>query len=63
MPDKTLVITWVKSVIGAKRDQKETIRALGFRRRGQAVEHLDTPIIRGMVHKVSHLVKVEEIRK
>jgi len=63
MPEKKLLITWVKSTIGAKQDQKDTVRALGFRRRGQVIEQADTPVIRGMVHKVIHLVKVEEIER
>ncbi|HID85939.1 MAG TPA: 50S ribosomal protein L30 [Anaerolineae bacterium] len=58
---KTLRITWVKSAIGYSKRQKATIRALGLHRLGDVVEHQDTPPIRGMIHKVSHLVKVEEI--
>ncbi len=57
-----LRITWVKSSIGYSRRQKGTIRALGLRRLGDAVEQADTPVIRGMVDKVSHLVQVEEIK-
>lgn len=56
---KTLRITWVKSTIGCTQPQRGTIRALGLRRRGQTVEHEDTPVIRGMVAKVNHLVTVE----
>lgn len=56
-----LRITWVKSSIGYSRRQKGTIRALGFRRLGDVVEQADTPVIRGMISKVSHLVLVEEI--
>ena len=56
-----LRITWVKSSIGYSRRQKGTIRALGFRRLGDVVEQADTPVIWGMVDKVSHLVQVEEI--
>jgi large subunit ribosomal protein L30 len=56
-----LRITWVKSSIGYSRRQKGTIRALGFRRLGDVVEQSDTPVIRGMIDKVSHLVQVEEI--
>ncbi len=56
-----LRITWVKSSIGYSRRQKGTIRALGFRRLGDVVEQADTPVIRGMINKVSHLVLVEEI--
>ena len=56
-----LRIKWVKSAIGYSRDQKDTIRALGFRKLQQTVEHEDQPAIRGMVRKVIHLVKVEEV--
>jgi large subunit ribosomal protein L30 len=56
-----LRITWVKSSTGYSEDQKATIRALGFRRLGQSVQHEDNPSIRGMIHKVEHLVRVEEI--
>jgi large subunit ribosomal protein L30 len=56
-----LKITYKKSAIGYTKRQKGTIRALGFRRLNQTVEHDDTPVIRGMVNKVSHLVVVEEV--
>ena len=59
--EKGLRITWVKSSIGYSRRQKATIRALGFKRLGQTVEQKDTPVIRGMVDKVNHLVEVEEV--
>lgn len=55
-----LRVTWVKSGIGYAADQKRTIKALGFRRLNQSIEHDDTPSIRGMLHKVKHLVKVED---
>ena len=55
-----LTITWRKSAIGYNQDQKDTIRKLGFRRLGQSVEIDDTPALRGMVHKVQHLVDVQE---
>lgn len=57
---KTIKVTWVKSTIGYSARQKNTVRALGLRRLGQTIEHEDTLVIRGMLHKVSHLVKVEE---
>jgi large subunit ribosomal protein L30 len=57
---KILKITWVKSAIGYSARQKKTVRALGLRRLGQTVEHKDTPVIRGMINKVPHLVRVEE---
>jgi large subunit ribosomal protein L30 len=56
---KTLKITLFKSAIGYPKRQKGTVRALGLRRLGQTVQHDDTPVIRGMINKVSHLVKVE----
>ena len=56
-----LRIKWVKSSIGYSRRQKGTVRALGLRRLGDVVEQADTPVIRGMIDKVSHLVQVEEI--
>jgi large subunit ribosomal protein L30 len=55
-----LRITWKKSAIGYQRDQKRTIRALGLRRLGQSVVHSDSSTVRGMIHKVRHLVSVEE---
>jgi len=55
-----LRVTWIKSSIGYSRRQKGTIRALGLRRLGDVVEHDDTPEVRGMLNKVSHLVQVEE---
>jgi large subunit ribosomal protein L30 len=61
MSQAKLRITWVKSSIGYSPSQKGTIRALGLRRLGHVVEQDDTPAIRGMVDKVSHLVQVEEI--
>jgi len=56
-----LRVKWVKSAIGYPKDQKATIQALGLRKLQQTVEHEDQPVIRGMVRKVIHLVKVEEI--
>jgi large subunit ribosomal protein L30 len=63
MAETRLLITWVKSSIGAKQDQKDTVRALGLHRRGQVVEHADTPALRGMIKKVIHLIKVEEVQR
>lgn len=58
---KTLRITQVRSGIGLPRDQRATVRALGIKRMHDTVEQADTPVIRGMIFKVKHLVKVEEI--
>jgi large subunit ribosomal protein L30 len=49
----------VRSAIGFDRRQRATLRGLGFRRIGQTVEVVDTPAVRGMIRKVSHLVQVE----
>lgn len=57
-----LKITWVKSAIGYKKNQKATIAALGLHRLGQVIEHQDTPQIRGMIFTVRHLVKWEEAK-
>ncbi len=53
-------VTWQRSGINQKEDQKRTIRALGLRKLGQSVVHDDTRTIHGMVMKVRHLVTVEE---
>ncbi|MCK5645630.1 MAG: 50S ribosomal protein L30 [Anaerolineales bacterium] len=57
---KKLKITLVKSPIGYSIRQKRTVKALGLNRLRQTVEQEDTPVIRGMLAKVSHLVVVEE---
>lgn len=57
-----LRITWKKSAIGYKIDQKRTIEALGLRRLGHTVEHSDSRSVRGMITKVRHLVEVAEIQ-
>jgi len=59
--DRLLCITLVRSPIGCSFMQKRTVRALGLRRMHQVVEQQDTPVIRGMVFKVKHLVAVEEV--
>jgi len=58
-----LKITQIRSTIGRNERQKRTIRALGIRRMHQTVIHNDTPQIRGMIQKVKHLIKVEEIEE
>ncbi|GAB4276624.1 MAG: 50S ribosomal protein L30 [Candidatus Promineifilaceae bacterium] len=57
-----LLITYRKSAIGYNKKQKATLKALGFRKLNQVVEHDDTAVIRGMINKVSHLVDVEEVK-
>ncbi|MBI2868284.1 MAG: 50S ribosomal protein L30 [Chloroflexi bacterium] len=55
-----LRVTWIKSQIGCERDQRLTLRALGFHRLNESVVHTDSLSVRGMINKVRHLVKVEE---
>ncbi len=55
-----LKITQTKSSIGGKHKQRETLRTLGLHRIGQTVVREDNAQVRGMIHVVSHLVKVEE---
>lgn len=57
---KKLQITLVKSAIGYSVKHKATIRALGLRRMNQTVEQVDSPVVRGMLMKVNHLVTVVE---
>ena len=56
-----LKVTQVKSEIGGKRNQRETLRTLGLKHVGDMVVKEDRPEIRGMVNAVSHLVTVEEV--
>lgn len=56
-----LRVTLVKSVIGTPEDQRATVRTLGLNKLNSSAEHNDTPQIRGMIRKVSHLVKIEEV--
>jgi large subunit ribosomal protein L30 len=57
----TLRVTQVRSTIGAQPKQRGTLRALGLRRINHTVELPDRPEIRGMVERVPHLVRVEEV--
>jgi large subunit ribosomal protein L30 len=59
--ERRVRITLVKSPIGYSQRQKATVRALGLRRLHDTVEQVDTPALRGMIQKVSHLVLVEEV--
>jgi large subunit ribosomal protein L30 len=56
----TLLITQVKSANGTNGRQKDTLRSLGLRGIGKSVEREDSPQLRGMVHAVRHLVKVDQ---
>ncbi len=57
----TVKVTLVKSTVGFDRKQLAVVRGLGLRRIRHTVELADTPAVRGMIHKVRHLVTVEEI--
>ena len=60
MAKKTLKITQLKSSIGRLKDHKACLRGLGLRRIRQVVEVEDTPSVRGMVNKISYMLKVED---
>jgi large subunit ribosomal protein L30 len=57
----SLRITQVRSSIGSKPKQRGTLRALGLRRIDHTVEHPDGPVVRGMLSRVRHLVRIEEV--
>jgi len=57
-----LKITQVRSVIGRPQPHRRVIESLGLRHHQMTVIHEDTPAIRGMLHKVRHLVRVEEVK-
>ncbi|HWC32795.1 MAG TPA: 50S ribosomal protein L30 [Actinomycetota bacterium] len=56
-----LRVTQVRSVVGTPKRQRDTVRALGLKRIRHTVEQEDRPEIRGMLRRVSHLVRVEEV--
>ncbi|AUJ24380.1 50S ribosomal protein L30 [Virgibacillus dokdonensis] len=58
---KKLEITLTRSVIGGTEVQRKTVQALGLKKIRQSVVHEDTPALRGMVNKVSHLLTVKEV--
>ncbi|MBR4995901.1 MAG: 50S ribosomal protein L30 [Alistipes sp.] len=58
----TLKITQVRSQIGTTAQQRKNLAALGLRKINQSVEHSDSVIIKGMLERVKHLVKVEEVK-
>ncbi|WP_301101268.1 50S ribosomal protein L30 [Propionivibrio sp.] len=59
MADKKIKVTLVKSVIGTKQSHRATVRGLGLRRLNSSAELEDTPAVRGMINKVSYLLKCE----
>jgi large subunit ribosomal protein L30 len=58
----TLRVTQVRSGIGQNERNRGTLRALGLGRIGKTVDHQDTPQLAGMLRKVRHLVRVEEVK-
>jgi large subunit ribosomal protein L30 len=56
-----LKVTQVRSTIGSKRNQRDTLRTLGLRKIRQSVVREDSPQVRGLIHTVRHLVVVEEV--
>ena len=61
MSEKKLRVTLVRSVHGRVKNHKACVRGLGLRRMHHTVEVLDTPENRGMINKVSYMVKCEEV--
>ena len=59
MANGKIKVTLVKSTAGCDADHRATVRGLGLRRIRQTVELMDTPAVRGMIEKVSYLVRVE----
>ena len=57
---KQLKITLKRSIIGRPEKHRKIIRALGLRKLHHTVKHNDTPAIRGMIHKTSHMLEVSE---
>lgn len=57
----TLKVTLRRSLIGNTQRQRDNVRSLGLKKIRQSVEHQDSPVIRGMIAKVRHLVEVEEV--
>ena len=55
-------ITLTRSLIGYPKDQRATVRALGLTKIRSSVIKEDTPTLRGMLHKVAHMVKVEDVQ-
>jgi len=60
MADKQVKVTLVKSLIGTKQSHRATVRGLGLRRLNSSSVLIDTPAVRGMINKVSYLVKCED---
>jgi large subunit ribosomal protein L30 len=60
---KTLKVTLVRSTIGYNHKQREIVKSLGLRKLQSSVVVKDTPSVRGMINKISHLLRVEEVKE
>jgi large subunit ribosomal protein L30 len=60
---RTVRLTLVRSPIGYHKSQRRTAEALGLRRMHASAVHTETPQIRGMINKISHLLQVEEVER
>ncbi len=58
MADKKIKVTLVKSLIGTKQSHRDTVRGLGLRKLNSVSELQESPAVRGMINKISYLVKV-----
>jgi large subunit ribosomal protein L30 len=56
---KKIKVRLMKSVAGCRQTHRDTVRGLGLRRINHLVELVDTPAVRGMIHKVNYLVRIE----
>lgn len=56
---KTIKVTQVRSLIGTRPEHRASVRGLGLRRLNHTVELIDSPAVRGMINKVSYLVRCE----
>ena len=57
---KKINVKLVKSLIGATKSQIKVVNALGLKKTNQVVEHYESPVIRGMINKVPHMLEVSE---
>lgn len=60
---KQLEVTYVRSAIGRNQKQRRTVQALGLNKLNDTVRHDDSPTIRGMIHKVAHLLAWRELEE
>ena len=58
--NKKINVKLVKSLIGATKSQIKVVNALGLKKTNQVVEHYESPVIRGMINKIPHMLEVSE---